>query len=53
MKEYTMKLQYIGRQGGCRYYWRVFGNGARILYAKVDGGILQPVASSYYPNSCW
>jgi hypothetical protein len=40
-----MKLRYIGRQGSCRYYWRIFCNGAKILYAKVDGGTLQPVAT--------
>ena len=39
-----MKLIFIGRQGLCRYYWRVFRDGTRVMYAKVDGGILQPVA---------
>ena len=41
-----MKLQYIGRQGFCRYYWRIY-NEFKIMYAKVDGGILQPVAGGY------
>lgn len=39
-----MKLQYIGRQGLCRYYWRLMRDGSRIMYAKTDGGVLQPVA---------
>lgn len=39
-----MKLRYLGREGSCRYYWRIFRDGARIMYARVDGGILQPVA---------
>lgn len=39
-----IRLEYIGRQGMCRYYWRVFLNGTRVLYAKVDKGLLQPVA---------
>jgi hypothetical protein len=29
----------------CRYWWRVFRNGDRVMYGKVDGGILQPVAT--------
>jgi hypothetical protein len=40
-----MKLRYIGRQGSCRYYWRIFRDGWKVLYAKVDGEILQPVAT--------
>lgn len=41
-----MKLRYLGRQGMCRYYWRVFRDGYCTMYAKVDGGTLQPVAGS-------
>lgn len=44
MSKEHMHLQYIGRQGSCRYYWRLFCNGSRALYAIVDGGSLQPVA---------
>lgn len=40
----NMKLMYIGRQGSCRYYWRIFRGGWKIMYAKVDGGTLQPLA---------
>ena len=39
-----LKLQFIGRQGGCRYYWRLFRDSTRTLYAKVDGDVLGPVA---------
>ena len=43
-----MKLRFIGRQGTCRYYWRIFRDGWRTMYAKVDGGTLGPVAGSVY-----
>jgi hypothetical protein len=40
-----MNLEYLGRQGMCCYYWRVFRDGSKVLYARVDGGTLQPVAT--------
>lgn len=43
-----IKLEYIGRQGMCRYYYRIFKNGTKVMYAKVDGGFLQPVAGGYF-----
>jgi hypothetical protein len=43
MAKQKMRLIYIGRQGYCRYYWRVFRDGSKVLYAKVDSGVLQPV----------
>jgi hypothetical protein len=29
----------------CRYWWRVFRDGSRVLYAKVDGGLVVEQAS--------
>jgi len=36
----------MGRQGFCRYWWRIFSNGAKVMYCKTDGGNLEPVAGS-------
>lgn len=41
-----MRLRYIGRQGSCRYWWRLFSQGVKCMYAKPDRGTLGPVAGS-------
>jgi hypothetical protein len=43
------RLKYIGRQGFCRYYWRLFRDSRMppVLYCKVDGGHRLPSPVAY------